>query len=89
MMSEKYCNSYNLLQQIKPKYLDETFSTKNGREMEEFKKNNSTVLKGDNLQNINKIGKSLESDLDNALYEPRFITSSIALNFESEHVDKI
>lgn len=35
--------------------------------MEEFKKNRSSVLKGYNLQNINKIGKSIESDLDSAL----------------------
>lgn len=52
---------------MKPKYLDETYSTKNGREMEEFKKNRSSVLKGENLQNINRIGKSIESDLDSAL----------------------
>lgn len=57
--------------------------------MEEFKKNKSSNLKGENLQTINHLGKSLETDIDMALLDSKFVFSSIALNYEAKHVNEI
>jgi len=69
--------------------LDDTFSTKNGREIEQKKNYDTFKSHGENLILITQMGLEIETDLENAKFEPAFLATDLSLNYESQHVNNV
>lgn len=54
-----------------------------------MRKVNSTLLLGGKHALINTLSNNIETELENALLEPKFITSNLTVNYEAKHVTNV